>query len=419
MTESVPAREPRKAALIFIFITVMLDMLALGMIIPVLPKLVTHFMNDDPAKAAQVFGLFGTTWAAMQFLASPILGALSDRFGRRPVILASNFGLGLDYIVMALAPNIGWLFFGRLISGITAASVPTASAYIADVTTPEKRAAGFGMLGAAFGIGFVLGPAMGGLLGQHDKHLPFWVAAGLSLANAMYGTFVLPESLPKEKRAAFSWKRANPVGALKLLAGHRELFGLAAVIFLSFLAHEVLPSTFVLYAGYRYGWGAATVGMTLAMVGICSGAVQGGLVGPAVRRFGERKTLITGLLCGALGFAIYGLAPTGHLFWLGIPVMAIWGLANPSMQGLMTKRVGPSEQGRLQGTLSSLRGIGGMLGPGLFTLTFATFIKDKQSWHLPGAPFLLAAVLLFVSMTTATLVTRGHVHTPGAAPPHP
>jgi DHA1 family tetracycline resistance protein-like MFS transporter len=401
-------RAPRSAAFIFVFVTVLLDMLALGMIAPVLPQLVVSFVGGNAAHGAEVYGLFATVWALMQFIAAPVLGALSDRFGRRRVILLSNFGLGLDYILMALAPSLRWLFLGRVISGITAASVPTAGAYITDVTAPEKRAAAFGMLGAAFGIGFVLGPAAGGLLGAIDPRLPFWVAAGLSLGNAMYGTFVLPESLPKERRAAFEWKRANPLGSLTLLRSHPELFGLASVSFVSSVAHEALPSTFVLYASYRYGWDHRMVGLTLAGVGVCSGAVQGGLVGRIVARFGERRTLLAGLVFGAIAFAMFGLAPTGTLFCVGIPVMALWGMSGPSAQGLMTRRVSAMEQGRLQGANGSLRSLAGLMGPAIFTLTFARAISTDTPVQLSGAPFLVAALMLIASVGLAVRATRGN-----------
>ena len=292
-----PARRP--AALIFIFITVALDMIALGIIVPVLPKLVVDFLHGDMARAAKVFGVFGTVWALMQFVFAPVLGAVSDRFGRRPVILLSNFGSGLDYIFMALSPGIGWLFVGRLFSGITTASIPTATAYIADVTPPEKRAAGFGMLGAAFGLGFVLGPALGGVLGETDPRLPFWVAAGLSLANAFYGMFVLPESLGPDGRAAFTWRRANPVASLGMLRSHPELLGLTAILFLFYLAHEVFPSVYVLYANYRFDLDARTVGLMLATAGVGSAVVQAVLTRPAVARMGERGTLIAGTAVSA------------------------------------------------------------------------------------------------------------------------
>ena len=260
----------RRAALAFIFITVVLDMLALGVVVPVLPKLIEDFLHGDTARAAQIVGWFATVWALMQFIFSPVLGALSDRFGRRTVILLSNFGLGLDYIVMATAPGLGWLFLGRIISGITAASFSTAGAYIADVTPPEKRAGAFGMLSAAFGLGFIVGPALGGILGNVNPRLPFWVAAALSLLNAMYGLLVLPESLPTEKREAFSWRRANPIGSIKLLRSHAELFGLSISTFVGNIAHEALPTTFVLYAMYRYGWSERTIGFALGTVGVSS-----------------------------------------------------------------------------------------------------------------------------------------------------
>lgn len=397
---------PRPAAVIFIFITVVLDVLALGIVIPVLPILVETFLAGDTARAASVFGLFGTVWALMQFVCAPILGALSDRWGRRPVILVSCLGLGLDYILMALAPTLTWLFVGRVISGITAASFSTAGAYIADVTPVEKRAAGFGFIGAAFGLGFVLGPAMGGVFGAIDPRLPFWVAAALALLNAGYGYFVLPESLPREKRMAFSWKRVNPLGSLRLLRSHRELFGIATVSVFYHLAHHVLPSVFVLYGSYRYGWDARATGLTLAVVGVVSVIVQGGLVRPLVARFGERRTLLAGLAFGSAGFVIFALAETGGIFWLGIPIFGFMGLFGPSAQGLMTRHVAPSEQGQLQGINSSFMGLTGIVGPALFTFTFASFIGSLSTWHMPGAPFLLAAVLLMMAFGLAWRVTR-------------
>ena len=396
----------RNAALAFILITILLDMVALGMIAPVLPKLVVSFYGGDTARAARIYGLFGTVWALMQFIFAPLLGALSDRVGRRPIVLISNFGLGLDYVLMALAPTVGWLFVGRTISGITAASVPTAGAYIADITPPEKRAACFGLVGAAFGVGFIVGPALGGLLGAVNPRLPFWVAAALSLANAMYGLFVLPESLKTEHRQAFQWRRANPVGALKLLKSHSELLGLAAASFFNALAHEVLPSTFVLYGSYRYKWDERSVGLALAAVGVCYGLVQGILVRPAVEKLGERGALLAGLFFGIVGFALLGLASTGVIFCAAIPIMSLWGMAGPAAQGLMTRRVGPGEQGKLQGATGSLRGIAGLIGPGLFTLSFAHFIRPEGPVHFPGAAFVLASILVMVSTFAAWRATR-------------
>jgi DHA1 family tetracycline resistance protein-like MFS transporter len=402
--EAAPSQ--RHAAFAFVFVTVLLDMLAIGVIIPVLPRLVLNFLGNDTVRAADMLGIFGTVWALMQFVFSPLQGALSDRFGRKPVIVMSNIGLGLDYILMAVAPTIGWLFLGRVISGITAASISTAYAYVSDVTPPERRAARFGLLGAAFGAGFIFGPALGGIAGDVDPRLPFWIAAALSLANGLYGTFVLPESLPPEKRAGLSWTRANPFGSLLLLRSQRQLAALASINFLGNLAHAVLPSVSVLYMTYRYGWNERTVGLTLAGVGVCSMIVQGALIGPIVGRVGERNALMIGLLFGVAGFSVFGLATSGLVFWLGIPLMALWGLASPSALGLMSRRVGPSEQGRLQGANSSIMGIANMVGPGLFTQTFALAIGVGSAWNLPGAPFVLSAGLLAVAATAAWAVTR-------------
>jgi DHA1 family tetracycline resistance protein-like MFS transporter len=395
------------AAVAFIFVTILLDMFALGLIMPILPKLVESFVNNDTARAARIFGLFGTAWALMQFFFSPVLGALSDRFGRRPVVLLSNFGLALDYVLMALAPSLIWLFVGRVISGITSASVSTAFAYIADITPAERRAAVFGKVGVAFGAGFILGPALGGLLGGMNPRLPFWVAAGLSFANTLYGLLILPESLPPHRRSPFRWQNANPFGALHLLRSDRILARLSVVNFIAQLAHVVLPSTFVLYATFRYGWDARTVGLTLAMVGICAMAVQGAAIGPIVRRFGERRALLLGLGSGAAGFLIFGAAQSGPLFWLGIPVMALWGVAGAATQALMTQSVAPDQQGQLQGATSSVQSISQLLGPFLFTLTFAYFIGAEAPLRLPGAPFLLASALLLLALGLAarTLAT--------------
>jgi MFS transporter, DHA1 family, tetracycline resistance protein len=395
------------AAVAFIFVTILLDMFALGLIMPILPKLVESFVDNDTARAARIFGAFGTAWALMQFFFSPILGSLSDRFGRRPVVLLSNFGLGLDYVLMALAPSLIWLFVGRVISGITSASVSTAFAYIADITPAEKRAAVFGKVGAAFGAGFIIGPAIGGLLGDADPRLPFWVAAGLSFANTIYGLLILPESLPRDRRAPFRWKSANPIGALNLLRSKRILAGLSLVNFFTQLAHAVLPSTFVLYATYRYGWDSKTVGVTLAMVGICAMLVQGAGIGPIIRLFGERLALVLGLVCGAAGFLIFAVAPTGPLSWLGIPVMSLWGVSGAAIQSLMTKEVAADQQGQLQGASSSVQSVSQLLGPFLFTLTFAYFIGAQAPMQLPGAPFFLASALVVLAVVIAAGTLSG------------
>ena len=395
----------RRAALAFIFVTILLDMFALGLVIPVLPRLIEDFLGGDTAGAARIYGLFATVWAVMQFLFMPVMGALSDRYGRRRVILLSNLGLGLSYVLMALAPGLAWLFVARVVSGITAASVSTAMAYVADVTPPAGRAVAFGRTGIAIGLGFVLGPALGGLLGSVDPRLPFWVAAALSLVNAAYGIFVLPESLPPERRRAFEWRRANPLGSLTLLRSSRKLAGLAGVMFLANIAHAALPATFVLYAGYRFGWDARDVGFVLALVGASSALVQGVVVGPLVRRLGERRVLLLGLLCGNVGFLAYGLAPTGLLFLAAVPVVALWGLASPTTQGLMSQQVGASQYGELQGAAGSVMGVAMMIGPALFATTFAYFIGAGAPLHLPGAAYLLASLLLAAATVLALRVT--------------
>jgi DHA1 family tetracycline resistance protein-like MFS transporter len=409
MTDTAAITAPRRAAVLFILITVLLDMLSFGIIIPVLPKLVEEFLSGDTAQAAVIYGFMGTAWALMQFICSPIQGALSDQYGRRPVVLLSNLGLGLDYIVMAMAPNVLWLVIGRTISGMASSSFSTAGAYIADVTPVERRAAAYGKIGLVFGAGFVFGPALGGWLGSVDPRLPFWGAAALSLLNACYGFFVLPESLPPHSRMTFRWRRANPVGSLVLLRSHHELLGLAAVAFLGYLAHAVLPSTSVLYMGYRYGWGTASVGLMMAGVGVAAMIVQGGLIRPITARLGERRTLLAGSVSGAAGFFIYGVAPEGWMFCLGIPIMAFWGLSGPATQALMSRRVSPAEQGQLQGAIASINGVTGMIGPGLFTQVFAFFIGAGAGWHMPGAPFLLASLFLISAAAIAWRTTGREV----------
>jgi DHA1 family tetracycline resistance protein-like MFS transporter len=341
----------------------------------------------------------------MQFFFSPVLGVLSDRFGRRPIILASNVGLGADYIVMALAPSLGWLFLGRVIAGITAASISTAMAYISDVVEPEKRASAFGYIGAAFGIGFVLGPALGGLLGSSDPRLPFWVAAGLSLTNATYGFFFVPESLSAERRRPFTLRRANPVGSLVLLRSHPELFRLATIQFIGYVAHEAFE-VWALYTIYRYAWREGAIGFSLALVGVCAIVISAAVVRPMVARFGERRTLYIGQLFGALGMLGAGLARSGRFFLGSIPVMMLWSISGPAIQGMMTHRVSASEQGELQGAVSGLRSLALIIGPSLFTFTFAFFIDGQRGWNLPGAPWFLAAALLITAMVLAFRVPK-------------
>ena len=380
-------------------------MLGFGLSAPVLPKLVASFVHNDVHHAALIYGVFGTVFAVMQFAGSPILGALSDQFGRKPVIVVSCAGLGVDYLLMALAPNLSWLFVGRIIAGLTSANAATAGAYIADSAKPEERAHQFGLRGAAFGIGLIVGPALGGVLGGVNPRLPFVVAALLSLANAAFGAFIVPESLAPELRRPFSWRRANPIGALKLLQTHRELIGLSCITLLNTLASAALPAVYVLYTGYRYSWGTRTVGLSLAIVGVFGVLVQALLLKPWAARFGDRNTLIAGLVFGAVGMWVYGLSPTGWIFQIGTPVLMLWGLATVA-QSMMTNFVTSSEQGELQGAIGSLRSLGALAGPGLFTWVFASGINPLREKLHPGAPLFVAAGLLGIAAVLAYATVR-------------
>jgi len=397
----------RKAAVGFIFVTATIDIIALGIMIPVLPNLIKEMAGGDYAMASEINLMFATVFGLMQFFCAPILGLLSDRFGRRPVLLTSIFGLGIAFLFMAFAPSIRWLFVGRVINGVTAASFSTANAYIADVTAPENRAKAYGMMGAAFGLGFTLGPVLGGFLGEIDLRLPFLVCAGLALLNWLYGFFILPESLPKEKRETrLNWKKANPLGSLKLLRSHKGLLGLASVGFLFQLAHVVLPVIFVLYSGYRYGWGPQMVGFSMLATGVSNIIVQALLVGPVVKRIGERKALLVGLASGALGFAIFGLAPNGYLYFIGVPIFALMGFTGPAMQALMTSRVAPHEQGQLQGANGAMMGIAGIIAPSLFGFSFAFAVDHNDTLHMPGLPILIAAAIMACGFLIALRVAR-------------
>ena len=414
-----PSPNAGRAAFVFILIMVAFDMLAFGIIAPVLPDLIRSFEAGDFARASSIGGYFGLAWATMQFIFSPLLGAWSDRFGRRPIMLISCFGLAIDYVIMAIAPSLRWLFLGRLISGVTTSNIATAFAYVTDVTPPDKRAKPFGLISAAFGLGFVIGPAVGGWLGNINLRFPFWAAAALSLGNALYGYFVLPESLPLDRRAKSAWHMANPLGALALLRSRAELAGLSVVLTLYYLAHNSLPSMWAFYTEYRYAWSRRDVGLSLAVVGVSAAIVSGALVGPFVKRFGERASLLSGLLFGTLGFAGFALAPRGWIVMAVIPFIALWGISAPAIQSLMSRHVDPTAQGKLQGAINSIRAITGMAGPVLFTQIFALAIAPGVRFHLPGAPYHLAALLLFSSLLLAVYVTRPSAAAQPAAEPAP
>lgn len=401
-----PLLDPRRraAATSFVFVTVTLDMLTFGMIGPVLPKLIAGFVGGNMASAAAVIGIFATVWAAMQFFMSPLLGMISDRVGRRPVILLSNAVGVVDYAIMALAPNLTWLFAGRVLSGMASANMTAASAYIADVTPPEGRAKAFGLIGSAFGLGFILGPAIGGLVGNVNPRLTFWAAALVCLLNTLYGVFVLPESLsPKNRTPRLQWKRANPIGSLKLLRSHHELWGLTWVNFIGYLAHEVFPNVWVIYCIAVFGWSTGTIGFTLAMAGIITAINQATLVGPIVAKFGERRAMLASLALAVIGLAMLGTS-NGVIFIIAIVVICL-PMYNATSQALMTRHVSAAEQGELQGALGSIRGISMLLGPGLFAFTFAQFIGPWRNLGIPGAPWYLAAVLYTAAFVLAWRVT--------------
>jgi DHA1 family tetracycline resistance protein-like MFS transporter len=408
MTEATLTLRPqRSAAFGFIFASALLNSISFGIMIPILPNLIKQMTGGDTASASEWNTLFSTTWGAMQFVCGPILGMLSDRFGRRPVLLISIFGLFGDFLFMAFSPNLYWLFAGRVLNGITASSFSTANAYVADITPPEKRARTFGIMGSAFGFGFMIGPSIGGVLGEISLRLPFIAAAGLCLINALYGLFVLPESLPPERRtASVNWRRANPFGSLIFLRSHGEVLSLAGVSFLNQMAQTVLPAIFVLYTGYRYGWGPGILGFTFLASGASMIAVQMFLVGPVVKHFGERGAVLIGSSVGALGFLIYAFAVNGWLYAVGIPVFAVIGLMQPGLLGLMSRRIDPQHQGQLQGAVQSLQGVASMIGPSLFGLTFAWLVRHDSTVHLSGGSILISVCLLVLGFLISLRVAR-------------
>jgi DHA1 family tetracycline resistance protein-like MFS transporter len=407
VTPALPKGGPRKAAVLFIFATALMDIISLGIMIPVLPNLVKQFAGGDTALAAQYTMAFALTWGLMQFFFGPIVGMLSDRFGRRPVLLMSIFGLGVDYVFMALAPTLNWLFVGRVINGITSASFSTANAYVADVTAPQERAKAFGMLGAAFGVGFLVGPAIGGALGNINLRLPFWAAAGLAVCNWLYGYFVLPESLPPSRRtASLNWRRANPVGALGFLRERKNLLGLISINVLYLFAHNVFPSIFVLYVGYRFNWGPLAAAAMLIATGLANILVQTLVVGRVVKAIGERGALLIGLFSAILAFLVYGIATTPQWFFAGVPAGALGALIMPGLQSLMSRRVAGNEQGQLQGLNSAFMGLTAIFGPMLYLSTLAFAVRHDAQLHQPGLPVLIAAGFCAAALVMAVFVAK-------------
>lgn len=394
-------RSDKPAALGFIFITILIDVIGFGIIIPVMPKLIMQLTGGDLSDASRYGGWMLFAYSAMQFLFAPVLGNLSDKYGRRPVLLISLLGFGIDYLFLAFAPSIFWLFVGRVIAGITGASFTTASAYIADISTPEKKAQNFGIIGAAFGMGFIIGPLIGGLLVGFGPRVPFLVAAGLTLLNWLYGFFVLPESLAKENRREFNWKRANPLGSLLHLNKYKQISNLVLSFVLIYLASHAVQSTWNYYSMKKFEWTEAQVGISLAVVGVCVGLVQGVLIRKTMTKLGQEKSVYLGFAFYAAGMLLFGLATKGWMMYGFTLIYCLGGIATPALQGIISNHVPANEQGELQGGLTSLISVTSIIGPPLMTGLFAYFTSVKAPFQFPGAPFILGAMLMVVSAIVA------------------
>lgn len=391
-------RQPGRFAVIFVFITVFIDMVGFGLIMPVLPRLIEEVSGSDLAGASIWGGWLFFAYGGMQFLFGPAIGNLSDAYGRRPVLLLSVFGLAVDYLLTAFAPSMLWLFVGRIFAGICGASYTTANAFLADITKPEERAKVFGMMGAAFGLGFVIGPAIGGLLGEFGPRVPFFVAAGLSLLNVIYGWFVLPETLAPEKRRPFSLARSNPIGALKVFARYRGVVPLSAVMFLYFLSTAVYPAIWAFWGIAAFGWSEAMVGLSLAAFGLVTAIVQGGLTGPVVKRLGERRTVVFGLVMAVIALFGYGLAPGLAAVLVLLVIHAPEGFVHPALTALMSREAPEDAQGELQGGIASLQSIGMLMGTVLFAQVFGWFMKPNPLIVSPSIAYFLAGVMLALTL---------------------
>lgn len=393
----------KKASLIFIFITVVLDAMGIGIIIPIIPDLITKLTGETLSDASIYGGLLMLSFAGMQFLFSPLMGILSDKFGRRPVLLLAITGMGIDYIFHALAPTIALLFVGRILAGITGASFTVANSYIADISTPDNKAKNFGMMGAAFGLGFIVGPALGGIVGANfGVEMPFYVAAALSLANALYGFFILPESLPKEKRRDIVWRNANPIGAIIHLSKYKSVLGLVAALFFVHLAGQSLPATWTFFTQLKFDWNNAEVGYSLTVVGIMVAIVQGGLTGVMVKKFGNRNTIFLGFLFWTSGMLMYVFVNSGWQLYAVLIPYCLGGMAGPTLQGLISNQVPSNQQGELQGALTSLISLSSVIGPPAMTGVFFFFTNEKAPLFLPGAPYALAALLMLIGFVFAS-----------------
>ncbi|WP_295674192.1 TCR/Tet family MFS transporter [uncultured Mucilaginibacter sp.] len=386
-----------QAALGFIFVTILIDVMGFGIIIPVLPKLIQHLIHGSLSQAAIYAGGLAFAYAAMQFFFSPVIGNLSDKFGRRPVLLSSLLGFGIDYLFLAFAPSIGWLFVGRVIAGITGASFTTANAYIADISTPDKRAANFGLVGVAFGIGFIFGPVIGGFLGGFNTQYPFIAAAVLALLNAGYGYFILPESLAVENRRPFSWLRANPIGSLLQLNKYKKVFGLAVSLFLVYFAVQSVQSVWTFYTIQKFAWSNRMVGLSLGFVGIMVAAVQGGLIRIVIPKLGQERSIWIGLSLYSIGLFLFAFASQGWMMFVILVPYCLGGIAGPALQGYMSNSVPANEQGELQGGLTSLISLSSIFGPLIMAWSFSFFTSKAAPFQFPGAPFVLGAVLMLAS----------------------
>lgn len=388
----------KKSAIGFIFITMLIDFTGFGIIIPVLPRLIEQLTGSGLDGAAIYGGLLTTSYSLMQFVSAPVLGGLSDRFGRRPILLGSLLGLGLDYIFLAFAPSIAWLFVGRIIAGISGASFTTAMAYIADVSEPEKRAQNFGLVGAAFGIGFIVGPVIGGIFSQFGLRVPFLISAGLALINWLYGYFILPESLSKENRRPFNWKRSNPVGSLLHIIKYPAILGLLGALFLLYLASHSVQSSWTYYTMEKFHWNETWVGYSLGFVGIVVGIVQGGLIRVIIPKIGQVKAVYYGLILYIIGFVLFAFATQGWMMFAFMLPYGLAGIFGPAMQGLISTNVKDNEQGELQGVTAGLMSLAAIFGPLIMTYLFAHFTNKKSGIYFPGAPFILAAVLTTIGL---------------------
>ncbi|MDI1336725.1 MAG: TCR/Tet family MFS transporter [Lacunisphaera sp.] len=409
----------RKPAVSFIFVTLVLSVVGFGLLIPVLPSLVKEFRGGDVSAGSHAYGWIISTYALMQFIGAPIMGSLSDRFGRRRIILIATAGSAIDYVIMANAPDLTWLFAARVIAGFTAGVLSTANAYIADVTPPEKRAQSFGLMGAAFGIGFVIGPVLGGFLGHYSLRLPFWVAAGCSALNWLWGFFVLPESLKPENRRKFEWKRANPIGALMALGHLPSVLALAGSYFILMLAQTILQSTWALYTDARYHWGPMQVGLSLMSVGVLSGLVQATLVKKIVPRIGETRAVITGFIISICAQIGYGLATQGWMIYAILFVGAFAGISQPALQAYITKHVPANEQGAVQGVYAGLASLAGIPGPLLGTFILGWAVDEHQPAYMAGASFFTGAILTGIALYLAVRTFRKDAAATGGPAPVP